>query len=273
MTRKASGVAVIVAVAALVAIRSAGCASALHQPRSVDKLGGSAQGRSADDLLRDADAAWTQRTQPGKAQAAQELYLDAAAADDRRVDGLLGAMRALTYRIENEKGAPKEELSVKEVELGQHCQRRQPQNAECDYRLAIALGQQAREKTSTGKDALGHIVDLLHKAIAAKPDLESGGPHRVLALVLLRAPSWPVGPGDSEAGLDEAKAAVKLFPNAADNQLALGEALAANNARAEAHAAYSRALALATSAHATGDVEAARTINDAKAGVEKTAGP
>jgi hypothetical protein len=151
--------------------------------------------------------------------------------------------------------------------------RRQPANVECDYRLAIALGQQAREKTSTGKDALNHIVELLHKAIAAKPDLESAGPHRVLALVLLRAPSWPVGPGDTEAGLEEAKAAVKLFPNAADNQLALGEALVANNSRAEAHVAYSRALALATSANASGDVEAAKTISDAKAGIEKTAGP
>ena len=263
----------IVAVVALAAIRSAGCASALHEPRSVDKLGGNAQGRSADDLIRDADAAWTQRIKPGQAAAAQDLYLDAAAADEKRVEGLLGAMRALTFRIENEQGVAKEELAVKEVELGQHCQRRQPANAECDYRLAIALGQQAREKTSTGKDALGHIVDLLHKAIAAKPELEAGGPHRVLALVLLRAPSWPVGPGDSEAGLEEAKTAVKLFPNAADNQLTLGEALAANNARAEAHAAYSRALALATSAQATGDVEAKRLVADAKAGADKTAGP
>ncbi|HEY0195357.1 MAG TPA: hypothetical protein VGC42_29785, partial [Kofleriaceae bacterium] len=172
----------------------------------------------------------------------------------------------------HERGVNKEELAVKEVELGQHCQRRQPQNVECDYRLAIALGQQAREKTSTGKDALGHIVDLLHKAIAGKPDLESGGPHRVLAMVLLRAPSWPVGPGDPEAGLDEARAAVQRFPDQADNQLALGEALAANNARAEAHVASTRALALATSANAAGDVAAAKTVADAKAGVEKTAG-
>src|SRR5262249_50341871 len=132
-------------------------------------------------------------------------------------------------RIEHDKTVQRGQLVGEAVELGQWCQRRAPANAECDYRLAIALGQQARERAATGRDALGRMVNLLKRAIAEKPELESGGPHRVLALVLLRAPSWPVGPGDPDAGLEQARAAVRMFPDSADNQLALGEALLATD--------------------------------------------
>jgi hypothetical protein len=266
----ASVIAVIVVGGAL----WSACAPALHEPRPVGALApGKNHGRSADDLLRDADAAWVRRTEPGQAAAAQDLFLDAAAADDHRIEGLLGAMRVMTFRIERETGIAKDELSTRSVEAGQWCQRRAPASAECDYRLAIALGQQAREKKSTGKDALGKIVDLLHKAIAKSPDLESGGPHRVLALVLLRAPSWPVGPGDPEAALAEARLATQRFPDAADNQLVLAEALVANDSREEAHTAYARALALATAAHKTDSIDAPLWIKDAQAGVDRTASP
>jgi len=259
-------------VLAVATLCAAGCASALHEPRPVAALApGHAQGRSADELIRDAAAAWARRGEPAQAEAAQALYLDAAAADERRVDALLGAMRALSFRIEHDPRVARDELARQEVEFGQWCQRRDPANAECDYRLAIALGQQARERTSTGQDALGKIVGLLHQAIARAPNLESAGPHRVLALVLLRAPSWPVGPGDPEAALDEARAAARLFPNAPDNQLALAEALAANDARDEAHAAYVRALALATAAHAAGELEASRWMKEARSGLGRTA--
>jgi tetratricopeptide (TPR) repeat protein len=250
------------------------CAPALHEPPPIAALApGHAAGRSADQLVREADARWSRRALAGQAAAAQDLYLDAAAADDQRVDAVLGAMRAISFRIEHEAGVPRGSLAETEVELGQWCLRRAPAHGECSYRLAIALGQQARERTSTGKDALGRIVELLHRAIAASPALESGGPHRVLALVLLRAPSWPIGPGDPEAALAEARLAVQQFPDAADNQLALAEALEANGARDEAHAAYARALALASSPRSAGDLDAPRWAKDAQAGITKTSEP
>jgi len=263
-----------VVVAALAMALATACASALHEPRPIAALApGRGGGRSADELLRDGNAAWARRAAAGQAAAAQDLYLDAASADPGRVDAVLGAMRAMAFRIEHEQGISRGKLAEEEVELGQWCQRRAPTTAECDYRLAIALGQQARERTSTGKDALGKIVELLRRAIARSPDLESAGPHRVLALVLLRAPSWPIGPGDPEAALEEARAAVRRFPDAPDNQLALGEALAANGLSDPARAAYGKALALATAARAAGDLEAARWVAEAKAGVDKSTGP
>jgi tetratricopeptide (TPR) repeat protein len=255
------------------AILVVSCASALHEPRPIAKLApGHANGRSADQLIADANAAFARRAEPGQAAAAQGLYLDAAVANEHRADALLGAMRALSFRIEHEPGVSRSKLAEEEVELGQWCQRRAPTEPECDYRLAIALGQQARERTSTGRDALGKIVDLLHRAIAAAPRLDSAGPHRVLALVLLRAPSWPVGPGDPEAALDEARAAVRLVPEAPENQLVLAEALAANDKPEEAHAAYRKALALATAARDAGVPEAAAWLTQAHDGINKTGG-
>ena len=250
---------------------AAACSSAVSEPSPIAVYApGRAQGRSADQLLGDASAAWARRGEPGQAEAAQGMYLDAAVADAHRVDGLLGAMRALSFRIEYEHGAPREKLATEEVELGQWCQRRAPTEAECDYRLAIALGQQARERPSTGHDAVGRMVDLLHHAIAAAPRLDAGGPHRVLALVLLRAPSWPAGPGDNEEGLAQARAAVQLAPDSAANQLVLGEALAANDQAGEAQAAYRKAAALAVAAGR--DPEAAHWLAEARSGIEKTGG-
>lgn len=259
--------------AVLAALVVAACAPALHEPRPVAALApGRGGGRSADQLMRDADRAWQRRATPGQAAAAVDLYLDAAAADPRRVDGLLGAMRAISFRIEHEPGAARGGLVEEEVELGQWCQRRAPASPECDYRLALALGQQARERTSTGRDALGKIVELLRRAIARDPDLDSAGPHRVLAQVLLRAPSWPLGPGDPQAALAEARAAAERFPDAPENQLVLGEVLAAGGARDESRAAYRRALALATAARAAGEVEAGQWVAEAQSRLGKTTG-
>ncbi|HET9594483.1 MAG TPA: hypothetical protein VFP65_02830, partial [Anaeromyxobacteraceae bacterium] len=228
---------------------------------------------SADELVRAGDAAWARRTEPGEAANAHALYLDAAAADEGRVDGLLGAMRAITFQLEREKdGDARGKLAGEGVQLGQWCQRRAPSEPACDYRLAIALGQQARERSATGVDALKHMVELLRKASAAAPALDQAGPHRVLALVLARAPGWPLGPGDPEAAVGEAREAVKLFPDVAENQLALGEALEKNEQGAEARAAYARAAALAEAAAQASEPDAAAWRRDARAGMERTGG-
>jgi hypothetical protein len=116
------------------------------------------------------------------------------------------------------------------------------------------------------------MVELLRKAIAAAPALDSAGPHRVLALVFLRAPGWPVGPGDPEAGLAEAREAARLFPDAPENQLALAEALGKNGSPEDARAAYQRALELATAAEQAGDPDADRLRAEASAGLKRYAG-
>jgi tetratricopeptide (TPR) repeat protein len=258
---------------ACAAIVVTACAHALHEPPPISEMAPAPGGRGAADLLREADATWRRRGEPGQAAVAQDLYLQAAVADERGVAALLGAMRAMTFRIEREREAPvRATLAQQQVELGQWCERRAPSDPACDYRLALALGQQARERPSTGRDAVEKMVKLLRRAIAGDPALDSGGPHRALALVLLRAPSWPLGPGDPEAALQEARAAVQLFPDVAGNQLAMAEALERNEQPEPARAAYDRAVVLAAASVEAGDPDADRALAEARAGAERNGG-
>jgi tetratricopeptide (TPR) repeat protein len=232
----------------VVLLVASSCQSSMREPPPIKSLAPAVSyGRSADELVNTAYAAWTRRAAPGKAAEAQDAYLAAAAIDEHRTDALLGAMRAIHYRVEYESGAPKGALTHQAVAVGQWCTSLSPHDASCMYMLAMALGQDAREHPLEARDAVAHMIDLLHQAIAIDPSIDAAGPHRVLALVLLRAPSWP-GPGDAEAGLDEARAAVAAAPDEAQNQLALGEALAANGSPAEAREAYRRAITLSESA-------------------------
>jgi tetratricopeptide (TPR) repeat protein len=253
-----------------VAALALACAPALREPPPIATGPGGVREGDVDELLRSADAAWRRRAEPEQARLAQEGYLRAAAADEARVEGLLGAMRAIAFRVERERDpGAREGLAVQAVQLGQWCERRAPAEAACAYRLAIALGQQARERTSTARDALPRMVKLLRAAIARAPRLDDAGPHRVLALVLLRAPGWPMGPGDPGEGLEQARAAAGLFPDVAENQLALGEALAANGRAGEARDAFQRAASLAGREAAAGDPDAPRRRDAALAALAR----
>jgi tetratricopeptide (TPR) repeat protein len=111
------------------------------------------------------------------------------------------------------------------------------------------------------------MTDLLHRALLKDSSIDRAGPHRLLAIVLLRAPSWPLGPGDPGAALPEAEAAVRAEPDFPPNQLAFGEALRKNGRSDQARAAYARALRLATDAAARGDPDASGWLDEARAGL------
>jgi tetratricopeptide (TPR) repeat protein len=250
---------------ALLLVLCAGCASALHESPRIEAVA-APPSAGPDRLVAEADDAWQRRAEPGEAAAAEELYLQAARADPRRVEAYAGAIRAKAFRIGRVKdGGERARLAGTAVDVGQLCEENAPGAAPCDYWLAAALGLQARERSSTGRDALPKMVDLLRRAIASAPALDYGGPHRLLAIVLMRAPGWPLGPGDAGAALPEAEAAVRIDPTYPPNQLALGEALRKNGRDGEARAAYSRALQLATRAAAAGDPDAAGWMDDARA--------
>ena len=77
-----------------------------------------------------------------------------------------------------------------------------------------------------------------------EPTLEHGGPDCALALLYLRAPGWPTGPGDPDRGLEQRERQLH-GPDYPPNQLALGEALVATEDHNGGRKAYERALALA----------------------------
>jgi hypothetical protein len=148
------------------------------------------------------------------------------------------------------------------VQAGQWCRKRDASHPACAYRLAIAVGQQVREHPTTAADGLATMMALLREAAAGDPGLDHGGPLRVLALVLLRAPGWPAGPGDPEEGLRQARAAVAADPEHPPNQLALAEALEKTGAAEEGKAVRARALEEAARRARLGDPDAADWLEE-----------
>jgi hypothetical protein len=170
---------------------------------------------------------------------------------------LAAEVHALARRIEGEPDAGRRAgLAAEAVAAGQRCQQADPGSAPCDYALGVALGLQARERPSTVKEGLAKMAELLRRAAASEPGLDRAGPDRVLALLLVRAPGWPLGPGDPEEGLAAARRAADRAPDHAPNQLALAEALAASGDDAGAREAARRALGLARAAEAAGEPDA-----------------
>jgi tetratricopeptide (TPR) repeat protein len=255
------------------------CAPALREPPPITRIGGDTGSAAAphaspadvDRLLAEGQAHFARRPDPAEVRAAQNSYLEAARADDTRVEGVLGAARVSSFMIEHEPDATeRDRLVAVAIEASQWCERRAPGRPACEYALAQALGQQARERPSTSHDGLEKMVKALQRAAAAEPGLDDGGPDRVLALVYLRAPGWPLGPGDPDAGLAAAQRAVALSPDHSPNQLALAEALAKNARRDEARAAYEQALALARHRAAAGDPDAPEWVAEAERGLTRS---
>ncbi len=253
-----------------------GCAPALHGARPVSQLGtpAAADGRSASDLVAEGDAAFARRPDVGEVRRAESLFLAAATADERSVEGLYRAILAKIWLVEHEKdGGARSALAVSAVEAGQSCLQRAPASAACDYALALALGVQARERHSTVTEGLKLMVERLRRAAAEDASIDRAGPERILALVLVRAPQWPMGPGDPETGLSEAKKAVARFPDFPPNQLALAEALMANGSARDGRAAAKRGTELARARVAAGDPDARDWLKDGEKLLAKGAIP
>jgi tetratricopeptide (TPR) repeat protein len=251
-----------------------GCASALKDPPTIDQLVPVATGtdedpRPADEILIEAELEMSRLPDAAAVDQALRLYLEAAGTCEAPLRSYLGAARATAWLIEHESDpAKRQELATEGVQIGQLCRQMHPDSAECRYRLALAVGQQARERPSTALDGLDVMVTLLEELINDAPKLDLSGPHRVLALVLLRAPGWPNGPGDPELALEHAQTAVSMAPEHPPNHLVLGEALADNGDQEAARLALERSLELAMVSQAHGEQEAAEWIDQGQAALD-----
>jgi hypothetical protein len=166
-------------------------------------------------------------TAPGAAMSIEQLA--AAVAEDAR-------------RSDTETDSKmREQFAADAARDAQACLERAPRSAACLYYHAIALGLEARAHPLRAGEALKGMLDALSGAEAADAQIDEAGPARVKALVLVKAPAWPLGPGDPEAGLASARRAVALKPQYPPNELAVAEALAKTGDSRGAREAYGRA--------------------------------
>jgi hypothetical protein len=165
-----------------------------------------------------------------------------AGAGPSSVAALSAAIDADAKRSDHELDAKtRGELAADAGRDAQACLSREPQAAACLYGQAIALGLEARALPARAGELLKTMLDALTRAESADPNYEEAGPARVRALVLIRAPGWPLGPGDTESGLAAARRAVSLRPLYPANLLALAEALAKTGDASGARENYARA--------------------------------
>ena len=155
---------------------------------------------------------------------------------------LAAAIEANAKRSDHESDSKvRGELAAQASRDAEDCLSREPQAAACLYGRALALGLEARAHPTRAGQLLGSMLEALGRADSADPNYDEAGPARVRALVLTRAPGWPLGPGDAEAGLVAARRAVALRPQYPPNLLALAEALAKSGDAGAARNYYARA--------------------------------
>jgi hypothetical protein len=189
-------------------------------------------------------------------------------AEPASVDALAAAIEANAKRSDHESDSKiRGELAAEASRDAQACLAREPQAAPCLYGRAVALGLEARAHPTHAGETLGTMLDTLGRAESADPNYDEAGPARVRALVLVRAPGWPLGPGDAEAGLVAARRAVTLRPQYPPNLLVLAEALSKTGDASGAREYYARARDAAMALPAAADRD--EWLREAEQGLQR----
>ena len=93
------------------------------------------------------------------------------------------------------------------------------------YYLAVNLGLAVREHITLAMENLGRLEGEMKQAEALSPDIDDGGPLRILGTLYLKAPAWPNGIGDRDKALELLGKAVKEHPGHPLNHLFYAQAL------------------------------------------------
>jgi tetratricopeptide (TPR) repeat protein len=93
------------------------------------------------------------------------------------------------------------------------------------YYLAANLGLAVREHITLAMENLGRLENEMKRALALSPDIDDGGPLRILGALYLKAPAWPNGIGDIDKALELLEKAVKEHPGHPLNHLFYAQAL------------------------------------------------
>jgi hypothetical protein len=166
-------------------------------------------------------------TAPGAAQSPSQL-LAAVQGDAERID-------------QSKDSTERAQLLAAATASARQCLAQAPKDAACPYAQAQVLGLSAREHPVEAGALLKQMLANLAQAEALDPALDHAGPARLTAVVLLRAPPWPLGPGDVDAATVAAQRAVKRDPGYPPNLIALGQAQTRTDGARLARATFNQA--------------------------------
>jgi hypothetical protein len=106
------------------------------------------------------------------------------------------------------------------------------------------LGNYIRFSSVRAIAQIRQVNDYFRRAVDLDPSYDDGAPMRALGTLLVQAPPWPAGVGDSEEGLELLEEATLLFPGHPANHLYLADALVGEGRKVEGAAAYRRVMDL-----------------------------
>ncbi len=84
---------------------------------------------------------------------------------------------------------------------------------EASYWHGLCLGNAVRNTPLKALRGLNQLEKTLLHAKETVPDIDEGGPLRVLGMLYIKAPAWPTGVGDSDLGLELLEEAVQKHPD------------------------------------------------------------
>ncbi|MGJ0484185.1 MAG: sterol transporter outer membrane protein BstC [Methylomicrobium sp.] len=93
------------------------------------------------------------------------------------------------------------------------------------YYLAANLGLAVREHITLAMENLDRLENEMKRALALSPEIDDGGPLRLLGALYLKAPPWPNGIGDIDKALELLEKAAKEHPGHPLNHLFYAQAL------------------------------------------------
>lgn len=93
------------------------------------------------------------------------------------------------------------------------------------YYLAANLGLAVREHITVAMENLSRLESEMKQAQDLSPDIDDGGPLRLLGALYLKAPAWPNGIGDLDKALELLENAAKEHPGHPLNHLFYAQAL------------------------------------------------
>jgi len=131
------------------------------------------------------------------------------------------------------------------LEAAEEMVRRRPDRAEGHYFRGAALGVIAAADPGKGLTTLtDEVLPALERAAELDERNLQAAARRALGAIYLKAPSYPAGPGDLDAALENLERACRLAPGWPENHLFLAEALYADHDLAAAKRAARRTVSL-----------------------------
>lgn len=141
-------------------------------------------------------------------------------------DQALAASRAASFLSAGESNNDKAgELALEGKRLAERALALRPDDPAAHYLLAMNEGQILQLYPLNASKSLSVVETQLKAAVEESPGLDMGGPLRVLGMLYVKAPAWPLGPGDTEAGLELLQRAAKDYPEHPLNHAFLAQAV------------------------------------------------